>query len=327
MNESSPAKDTVKTIPENVQIIEHNNYRWINIEQPDNAAIEYLQANFAFHALDYEDVVGTTHRSKIDKYPNYIFLILMFPAYNQKTKQVDVSEIDFFLGPDYLITIHRDDIPTFTDLYQLCEASDQACETLMGESPQYLLYKILQRLFQYCYPILDTVDAEIDQIENKIFATGGEKLLQDILYMRHSIIDLRKIMQPHEATLTRLIKPTADLPNHITFELEKEYDDYFDDLLDYTKEIWHQLESFKESVDALHETNESLISHRINDVMKTLTMFSVVMLPASVVAGIFGMNARFIPFADHGQGFWAMTALTFLAITLTLIYIRRRRMI
>lgn len=314
-------------LPENVQIIEHNKYRWINVQHPDSAAMEYLQKEFNFHELDYEDVLGTTHRSKIDKYPNYIFLILMFPVYNIKTKQIDVSEIDFFLGSDFLVTIHREEIPTFVDMVQLCLASDQACETLMGPSPQFLLYKILQRLLQYCYPIMDAIDLEIEQAENKIFTIGGKKVLQDILILRHNIIDMRKIMQPHRATLSRLTKPSADLPHHVTYELDKQYEDYFDDVLDYTKEIWNQLQTFKESVDALHETNESLISHRINDVMKTLTMFSVVMLPASVVAGIFGMNARIIPFADHPQGFWSMVGLTFLAITLTLIYIRRRRMI
>lgn len=316
-----------KTLPENVQIIEYKHQRWINIEHPDHAAIEYLKSQFDFHILDYEDVSGTTHRSKIDKYPNYIFMILMFPVYNRKTKHMDAAEIDFFFSKDYLITVHRNEIPTFIDIFQLCEASEQARESLMGESPQYLLYKILQRLYQYCYPILDHIDSDIDQTENNIFSVGGKKLLQEILILRHNIIDMRKIMQPHQTALKRLTSPTADLPNHVTFELEKKYDDYFDDILDYAKEIWNQLASFKEAVDALHETNESLISHRINDVMKTLTVFSVLMLPTGVVAGLFGMNAKIIPFADHQFGFFIMVALTFSALSLTLIYVIRKRML
>lgn len=314
-------------LPENIQCLEHAGQRWLNIEHPDNAALNYLKNEFDFHVLDYEDIASSTHRSKVDKYHNYLFLVMLFPVFNRKTKQVESSEIDFFLGKDYLITIHRGEIPTFIDMFQLCEASDQAKESLMNTSSQFLLYKILQRLLQYCYPLMDHIDLEIEETESKIFSTGGQKLLQEILFVRHNIIDMRKIMQPHRATISRLKKPSITIAGHETFEHEDKYNDYFDDLLDYTQEIWNQLESFKEAVDALHETNESLISHRINEVMKTLTLFSVILLPAGVVAGMFGMNAKFIPFAGHELGFYMMVTITFSAIILTLTYIRRRKIL
>ncbi len=314
-------------LPSNIQILEHNNYRWVNIEHPDKAAMDYLKQEFDFHMLDYEDVTSTTHRSKIDKYEKYLFVIMLFPVFNRKNKQIESAEIDFFLGKDYLITIHRGEIPTFLDMFQLCEASDQARDSLMSTTPQFLLYKVMQRLFQYCYPIMDHIDLEIQETEKKIFDVGGQKLLQEILFVRHNIIDMRKIMQPHRTTLFRLKKPGATLDEHKTFELDHQFEDYFDDLLDYTQEIWNQLETFKESVDALHETNESLISYRINEVMKTLTVFSVIMLPASVIAGIFGMNAKNMPFVGDPMDFWWMAGVTVLAIGGTLIYIRRKYML
>ena len=315
--------------PDNISIIEHNGMRWINVEHADRAAVEYLKQNFDFHVLDYEDVMTTNHRSKIDKYDEYLFIVLLFPVFNRKKKQIEPAEINFFLGPDYLITVHNNEMPTFIDMFQLCEADDRARNSLMKSSPQFLLYKVLQRLFQYCYPIMDHIDTEIQDLESSIFdhdQTEQQKLLQSILMVRHNIIDMRKIMQPHRTTLARLVKPSVELGDHHNYELNKEYEDYFDDLQDYTQEIWDQLESFKESVDALHETNESLISNRINDVMKTLTVFSVIMLPASVLAGVFGMNARNTPFVGGQLDFWMMVGVTVTSIVLTLFYIRRKHM-
>ncbi|EKD76051.1 MAG: hypothetical protein ACD_43C00240G0003 [uncultured bacterium] len=313
-------------LPENVQIIEHNGVRWIDIEQPTKEALNFLKQSFDFHVLDYEDVISTTHRSKIDRYPNYIFMILLLPLLQRKENNIVSGEIDFFLGKDFLITIHRGDIPTYVDMFQLCEASDQARESYIHASPQYLLYKVLQRLLQYCYPILDQIDSEIDKIETEIFSNGKQSFLQNILVVRHKISDMRRIIQPHRQALIRLQKPnlTTEEPG---FKLEEKFDEYFDDLRDYTQEIWNQLESFKESVEALHETNQSLISHRINEVMKTLTIFSALMLPAGVVAGLFGMNAVNIPFAGNANDFYIFTALTGLGITATLLYIRHKKLL
>ena len=313
-------------LPENVQILEHNGVRWIDIEQPTKEALNYLKQSFDFHVLDYEDIISITHRSKVDRYPNYVFMILLFPLLQRKENIIATGEIDFFLGKDFLITIHRDDIPTFVDLFQLCEASEQARATFMNSSPQFLLYKVVQRLLQYCYPLLDQIDSEIDKIETDIFSSGKQSLLQSILVERHKISDMRRIIQPHRQTLIRLQKPnlTNEEPD---FKFEDKYDEYFDDLRDYTQEIWNQLESFKESVEALHETNQSLISYRINEVIKTLTIFSALMLPAGVIAGLFGMNAVHIPFAGDNNDFYIFTALTALGIALTLLYIRRKKLL
>lgn len=317
---------TESVLPNNVEVLEHNGIRWINIEQPTKEALQYLKGHFPFHVLDYEDIVSSTHRSKVDKYPDYIFLTLFFPLLDRKAHTINAGEIDFFLGKDYLVTVQRGDVPTFEDMYQLCEASEQARTTYMTQSPQYLLYKILQRLFQYCYPIIDHIDNEIGVIESKVFETGQQSLLREILEARHNIADVRRIIQPHRQTLLRLNKPTIT-GGEPDFEIDKKYEDYFDDLLDYTQEIWNQLESFKESMEALHETNQALISHRINEATKTLTIFSALMLPAGVIAGLFGMNAHNIPFAGGANDFYIFTALTALGILATLVYVRRKRIL
>lgn len=314
------------TIPENITILTQGELQWVNIERPDKAAMDYLRSHHQFHVLDYEDVTGTTHRSKIDSYPGYIFMILLFPVMNRKTNQMVSAEIDCFVGDNYVVTIHYGNIPPFVDLFQLCEASEQARDQYM-RSAKFLLYKVLQRLLKYCYPLLDEIDAQIDRLEPELFTSGEQKLLQEILFVRHNIIDMRKILQPHRATLFRLKRASEALHDTGTTPAGTAYDDYFDDLIDYTQEIWNQLESFKESVEALHETNQSLISFRINEVIKTLTIFSAIMLPAGVVASLFGMNAVNIPFHGLANDFYIFAGLTFFAMIATLIYINRRRLL
>ena len=111
------------------------------------------------------------------------------------------------------------------------------------------------------------------------------------------------------------------------FEIDKKYEDYFDDLRDYTQEIWNQLESFKESVEALHDTNQSLISFRMNDVVKTLTVFSAVLLPAGFITGVFSMNSKHIPFNESGNDFWIFVSITIISMIPVFIYIKRKKIL
>ncbi|MBU0671014.1 MAG: magnesium transporter CorA family protein [Patescibacteria group bacterium] len=302
-----------------IKEIKHNGFTWVDILNPDKEAIQYLREKYNFHPLDLEDVLYPTQRSKIDRYNDYAFLILMFPVYNRTTKEIDASEVDFFIGKDFLISIHKGDLPPLVDLSQLAQANEQARETNFGDSPPMLLYNILKKLHLYVYPMMDHISLDITTIKKQIFTGKEKEMVKQIMEIRRNITDFRKIMDAHQATLERLVKKgPAD------FVIAEKYHDYYDDLIDYTKEIWDQLESFKESIESMQETNESLISFRLNDVMKVLTIFSVVLLPATVITSLFGTNARFMPLAAHPNGFWMILGITILGSILTLIFIWKK---
>lgn len=302
-----------------IRTIKFNREKWVDVESPDQEDLDKLRQEFDFHPLDLEDVVHPTQRSKIDKYKDYFFLILMFPVYNRQTKEIDPTEVDFFVSKDFVVTIHRGDLPPLKDLFQLCQANQSARENTFGDSTDMLLYNVLKKLHLYIYPMLDHVSLDIADIKKQIFAGEEKKMVKQILEIRRNITDFRKIMDAHEATISRLLKKGTGV-----YHVDDKYRDYFDDLIDYTKEIWDQLGTFKEAIEALHETNESLISFRLNDVMKILTIFSVVLLPATVITSLFGINARSMPLASHPNGFWAILGITLLASATTLAYIWRR---
>ncbi|MFH0818936.1 MAG: magnesium transporter CorA family protein [Patescibacteria group bacterium] len=308
----------------NIKEIAFNGMRWIDIKYPGREEINYLRTTFNVHPLDLEDILAPTQRSKIDKYPNYIFFILLFPVYNRKTREIESSELDIFFNDDYVITIHRGDLPPLIDLFQLCQLSDQARENIFRNSTQLMLYDILNKLFLYCYPILDHISLDIQNIKKQIFAGNEKRMVAEILIIRRNITDLRKIMQSHNATLQRLMKNSLEHESK-TYRIKKELADYYDNLLEYSQEIWGQLETFKEVIEALQQTNESLISFKLNNVMKVLTLISVIMLPATFVASLFGVNAEHMPFVGMPHDFTLIALVTFLAAIIMMIFIWRRR--
>lgn len=291
--------------------ISYQNLQWVDLVQPMKEELEELKQEFHFHALDLADVLTRTQRSKIEKYKNYIFIVLLFPVFNRKTRAIESSEVDFFLGENFLVTCHQGNLPPLLDTVSLCTASQEAKEKCLLGKPEMLLYTLLNKLFLYCYPILDHVNLDIGEIEKKIFAGQERKTVAKILIIRRNITDMRRIMQAHKNTLKKLSK------NNIA----EENIPYFDSLIDYTKEIWDLLEACKESIEALQQTNESLISFKLRDVIRILTIISVVFIPANFITFIFGINAQNIPFQD----FWIILILAVLASLLMFVILHRKK--
>ena len=159
---------------------------------------------------------------------------------------------------------------------------------------------MLDDLFDYCFPILDKIGHKLDALEDDVFEGRSEEVVRDISNVKQEIISYRKIVKPERSTL-RLLE------RHVERFLPEELDLYFDDIVDAAERIWDILDNYKEVVEALEDTNESVISHRQNDVLRFLTVFSVVLLPLSVITGIFGMNVDFPGFGTV-WAFWTIFA-------------------
>lgn len=298
-----------------------NKIRWINIETPSVAEMEELRGEFDFHPLDIEDCLTKTQRSKTDAYDQYIFMVLLFPFYNKVTKEIQTAEVHFFITNNTLITVHNKNLQALANIYEDARKNINGTDGYFAKSSEYLLYNILNMLLVPIYPMLDHVSVDIDQIEKGIFSGNEKRMVEEILVTRRKITDLRKIMQSHKKTLQKLILGLKASP---LFPIQQA-DAYYDNLVDHTKEIWDALGAFKEAIEALQETNESIISHKLNQVMKVLTLFSVTMLPATLIASLFGMNL-ILPFANSKYGFWIVAFLCSLSLaTIFLVFTRKTR--
>src|SRR5215216_4461263 len=256
----------------NVEVVERDGLRWINIERPMPVDRAWLEEHFEFHPLDYEDVLSRNQRPKIDEYDEYLFIVLYFPVFDKAVGRLNAAELDIFIGPDFIITLPNTPLPPVEYLFERCRSSEEVREQLLSKGSGYLLYKIVDDAFDYCFPMLRKMGNKLERIEEDIFEGRSEEVVRDLSNAKQEIVGFRKIIRPQRAVL-------RDLERTKQRYLAEDMEVYFDDIVDASERIWDMLENFKEVIEALESTNESVISHRVNAVLRVLTAISVVVLP------------------------------------------------
>lgn len=300
----------------NVEVIEAEGLRWINIERPRQVDRAWLEEHFDFHPLDYEDVFSRNQRPKVDEYDDYLFVVLHFPAYDKRVNRLNAAEVDIFVGPDFLVTLPNEGLQPLQYLFERCRANEDAREDLFGKGAGYLLYKIVDACVDASFPMLRKIGLKLERLEVSIFEEeANREIVRDLSNAKQEIINFRKIVRPQRAAL----KDLERTKRYVTGEL----DIYFDDINDASERIWDMLENFKEVVEGLEATNESVLSHRLNDILRVLTAFSVIMLPLTFIGTIWGMNVR-VPGEGSIHAFWIIM-ITMLAILVGMVYWFRKR--
>ncbi len=315
--ERATAKTTERNKPPRMDQVQRGDLRWINIQQPTAAEMTTLHQNFPFHPLDLDDCLSKVQRPKLDTYEEeeYLFLVLHFPIFDRARRLSNPAEVDIFIGRDYVITVHDGRLKPLVQLFGTCQMDETVCQRIMGRGSGYLLYRILDRLVAYCFPILDKIGEHIETIERDIFDRNTRALVQDLSYVRRDIIAMRRIVKPNIPVLRQFEARTFPF-------LAVDEEVYFGDILDSANKQWDMLEDQKEIIEGLNDTLDSLTSHRINEVMKILTVISVVLLPMTLVASIYGMNLETLPFAGHALSFVIVCGIMALVACGMLIYFR-----
>jgi magnesium transporter len=299
-----------------VEIVEAPGLRWINIERPRPADRAWLEERFEFHALDYEDVFSRNQRPKVDEYDDYLFIVLHFPRYDKDIQRLNAAELDIFVGPDFLITLPNLPLQPVEWLFERSRTNEEFREHLFSKGSGYLLYKIVDESVDASFPMLQKMGHKLDVIEEDIFEGRTMEVVRDISNVKQEIINFRKIVRPQRATL-------RDLERIKTRYIPEDLDIYFDDINDASERVWDMLENFKEVAEGLEATNESAISHRVNETVRVLTAISVIVLPLTLIASIWGMNVH-VPGEADTTGFWAVLGFMFAVLVGMLLFFRRR---
>jgi magnesium transporter len=292
---------------------------WIHLDAPDAGMALELSDRFGWHPLDVEDVLSKRQRPKIDDYADegYLFGVLHFPVYDKAIQRLNAGELDFFIGADYLVTLPAVELLPVTRLFRRCSEDPALREQLFSKGSGRLLYEVLDDLFDYCFPILDKIGHKLDSLEDDVFEGRSQEVVRDISNVKQEIISYRKIIKPERATL-------RVLERNVERFLPEELELYFDDIVDASERIWDILDNYKEVVEALEDTNESVIAHRQNDVLRVLTVFSVILLPLTLITGIFGMNVHFPGFGT-AAGFWGVIGLMIVVCGALIAFFRAKR--
>jgi magnesium transporter len=283
----------------------------------DEKTLLSLKKRFDFHELDLEDCLSDVQRSKIDDYEDYLFIVLHFPYYDKRRKRIVQEEVDIFIAQNQLITLHGGKLKA---VHRLMEdfKKNRATKQQMGQGTGYLLYVIIRELFDDTFPLVDDMERSISGIERDLFEGDAEKdMVRDILWLKKDIITFRRIISPQRSVIAQLEHKNKKF-------LPEDLEVYFDDVVDKIEKIWSNLENLKELAEDLQDTNEVLISHQTNRVIKILTVFSVILLPLTLITGFYGMNVG-LPFSGNETAVAGITTGMILLATFMLFFFKWKR--
>jgi magnesium transporter len=261
---------------ENVErLLAGDSFFWVDVAQPNEADYAILRDVFKFHPLAVEDSEKFDQRAKIDDYDDYVFIVV----YGAVPDDDRLVEVHCFYSEKFLVTVHRDDAPAFTEVRQ------RYVKRKKVDDPGRLLYRIIDALVDSFFPILADFDDRIDELENQTFLNASDAQLQEIFQMKRLLVGMRKAITPQRDMFAGLIGGVAELPG-----MNEEDERYFRDIYDHLIRISDLIDTYRDLLTSSMDVYLSTVSNRLNSVMKQLTIMATVFLPLTFVTGFFGQN-------------------------------------
>ena len=261
---------------ENVErLLAGGSFFWVDVAQPNEADYAILRDVFKFHPLAVEDSEKFDQRAKIDDYDDYVFIVV----YGAVPDDDRLVEVHCFYSEKFLVTVHRDDAPAFTEVRQ------RYVKRKKVDDPGRLLYRIIDALVDSFFPILADFDDRIDELENQTFLNASDAQLQEIFQMKRLLVGMRKAITPQRDMFAGLIGGVAELPG-----MNDEDERYFRDIYDHLIRISDLIDTYRDLLTSSMDVYLSTVSNRLNSVVKQLTILATVFLPLTFVTGFFGQN-------------------------------------
>jgi magnesium transporter len=258
---------------------------WVNIKKPikTEEVKEYLAQKYPFHELDLDDSLNRIQQLNINEYVDQLLLVLHFPVWDKQSRITEISQVSVFIGDHYLITIHEGRLEPLVMLYRECRDDEERRQKNFSEGAAYLLYQIINRLVDYCFPILNKVGENIDSVEETIYFDRNRTTVREISGLRRDITSLRRIIGPMRTII-------SDLVPKIRRYSQTDLAVNFGDTINHLNKMWDVLEMHKEVIEGLNSAYDSFSSKRITDSMRILTVLAAMGTTLTVVASFFGMN-------------------------------------
>jgi magnesium transporter len=288
---------------------------WVDVVQPTAEEGQHLLADtFHFHPLSVEDALSEAHHPKIEPYERYLYIILHGIDFHPGEHEFATRDVDFFLGANYLVTVHDGHSRSIQKLKEVCEMHSHILE----EGPVALLHRIVDSMIDNYAPEMAEIEDQMDDLEEEAILGARENLVRPILAMKRDLAGLRRVLIPQRDVVGRLAR--REFPQ-ISNEMAYRFRDVYDHLVRYSDEA----AMFQDRVTGILEGYLSAISNRLNQVMKVLTVMSTIFLPLTVLTGMWGMNVPLphFPGSEPAQFWWIGGIMC--AITLAMLAVFRRK--
>lgn len=306
----------------NIQTVTHKKVSFIVTTNPKDLELKYLKNNFGFSQLHLDDYINKTQVPKLEDAKGYTLVVLDFPFFYQngqsettsllgglinipkthvplshlippadKKRRLFSSQVDFFIGRDFLVVLHDGVLLTISEVFTLCQKTLRKRTELMEKGPAYLFYHLVDQLVDSCFPVINEISSAIDKVDRELETTQSQKVVEDISTIRRDIVVFHTMIKPIIPLFRSLEEGKHDI-------LNKTLSPFWGNVLDHLQKIWDRLEDNRELIEGISESNESLLSSRANRRIAVLTIFSAILLPLNLLASIYGMNVH-LPFSDN----------------------------
>ena len=291
---------------------------WIDLESPNREEVLEIAERYDLPELVSDELLRKTMRSKVDMYPNVIYLILHFPATGHKHSRDSHTEVDFIIGKDFLITAHYELVDTLHEFAKAFEVNSILQKTDMGNHAGFLFFHIIKNLYRQSSRELEEINVGLEKTEHKIFEGKEKEMVSEISKINRRLLDFKQAIRFHKEVLA-------------SFEIaaKKFFGEAFGYHLsilngEYNK-VQNMLESHKEILDDLRDTNDSLLTDKTNETMRTLTIMSFVIFPLTLIATLFSMDTIHTPIVGMKGDFWLVLMIMVVAVICMYMYFKRKK--
>ena len=295
-----------------------NGLKWVHISKPISEDIEFINSLFLFNPFVAESIIAPTLHPLVDDFEDHLFLIMHFPIIYKDWQSNETAEVDFLITKNLLVTVTYTDFENIEQIFDLFNDNEKLKKQITRHHTGFMLHYIIDHMFQKLINHLDFMEGEITKIEDRIFEKRNVKMIEEISHIRRDILDFRRPLKPQSA----VIKMFSEKAERF---FGKPMAPYLTDIIVTEDRIMGIIENQKETVDSLYQTNESLMSSNISNIISVLTIFSAVIMPLNLLASLWGMNQRVMPLRDGQFDFWIVAGFMAIVAALLLILFKKKR--
>jgi len=289
---------------------------WLDIEEPDEWTLALLGEAFSLHPLAIEDCLHGEQRPHIDPYDGYIFMVVHAPILSEDKEFLGTRELAIFASSLFVVTIHHEPLESLRGVQARCQRDP---ENVLGRGMDHLLHMIVDGLIDVYQPLLERLESEAGKLEDEALFDPQDDILERISDFRGQLMQVRRYLSPQREAVGQLARGEYSF-------IGKNIRPYFRDVLDHLTRLGEEIDLYREQIVSARELFMSSMSQRTNDTVKLMTIFASIMLPLTLVSGIYGMNfKRLWPSVDHPYGFWIVVGSMVVISTGLLLFFRRRR--
>jgi len=290
---------------------------WVDVGAPAENDLQFLAATFGFHPLILKSCIQPHRRATVEVFESYTFLILRGVDWPEHAKKFTPTQLAAFISQRYLVTCHEGKVPSLSEALEKC---GKAPELVAGEGPDFILYEILNNMTGRYNHALDRLEQEIERVEGQILAgtEAGRHDMSDISLMRWNVLHMKRIVGPLRDAVNRIA--WGDNP-HIAGKAQISFRNVLEQLL----RVSETLDTYREVVTDLRDIHLAMVSNRMNEIIKVLTVITTILMPLTVISGIYGMNFKYMPELEWRYGYFAVLGVMIVLTLVTALLLKRKK--